>query len=85
MELIAWLLMASLGGVYFSTAKADIEDVGPLGVYKLGYTTPIEPGIFDFAFERTAGQLCPQGYSVADKDLNPNRRSFWLVSCHDKK
>lgn len=87
--LLAWLLAISFGGAFFGTTKADIVDKGPMETYKLGYfTTSAGSELFDFAFERTAEQLCPAGYDVIDKTNRPgdpgNARTLWLISCKDK-
>lgn len=86
---LAWLLAISFGGAFFGTTKADILDKGPYETYKLGYfTTAVGSDLFDFAFERTAEQVCPYGYKVLDKTNRPNQpgnsRTLWLIECVEK-
>jgi len=81
--LIAWILAASFGGMFFVTTKADIVDKAPYDTYRLSYfTTPLGSELFSFAFERMSEQLCPRGYQVVDKLEGAGySRTVWLISC----
>lgn len=90
MEIIAWALALAFGGAFFSTTKADVVDRTLTGQYTLEYyTTQYTGTAFDFAFERTANQMCPDGYKVIDKTNQPGEvsssRTRWLISCDGKK
>jgi len=90
MEIVAWALALAFGGAFFSTTKADIVDKTAIGQYTLEYyTTPYATTFFDFAFERTANQVCSDGYKIIDKTNQPGEasssRTRWLISCEGKK
>lgn len=84
------LLALGFGGAFFSTTKADIAEVKGQEIYILEYfTTSLGATTFDFAFERMAKQLCPDGYEVLDKNNgpkdHPQSMTRWLIECNEKK
>jgi len=89
MEIIAWAFAILFGGAFFATTKADIVNKTPEH-YTLGYwTTPYVSTAFDFAFDRMAVQICPDGYKVIDKTNRPGEatssQTRWVITCEDKK
>jgi hypothetical protein len=81
-RLIAWILVVSFGGLFFNTTKADVlEKIPYMEAYKLGYSAlPDTFGIFNFAYERMAEQLCPAGYSILRKSSDRGY-TVWLIQC----
>lgn len=80
---IVWLAAVVFGVVLFMTVKADLVDRPASCRYVIRHWAPDEIGTaFDFIFERTADQLCPQGYYIFEKEyVNDTRFQDWEIQC----
>lgn len=88
MEFIAWLVAISFGVAFFSNTKADVVQSAN-NTFVLEYlTTSVVPEWFDFAFERTASQLCSEGYEVLNKTNRPDDLkdlyTRWIITCKER-
>lgn len=88
MEILAWVITFAVSGAFFANTKADIVDKSSSGLYTLSYpTTKYGAEFFKFAFERTASQVCPEGYDIIDRTNQPNDvKAFntkWLIECRE--